>query len=137
MGEAFLTQGDPTLIVNRLIEASKPVYDSWSGTCDEGRNSYSYVYKENPKSTVPSRCSVYLNNTAYYYYSYNSTRWDVTSPTAGQTVFLTPGSTINFVNARATCILGMESTGRLYFRSGITGLGGSSLYFNLALTWEY
>ena len=137
MSEAYLVKGDPTLIIKDIVNEAKPVYDSWSDSVDEGRNSYSYVYKDNPKSSVPARCSVMFNSTAYFYYHYSGKKWNVTSPQAGSTVYLTPGSTVTLENDRSPTILGMENSGRLYVRCGVSDSGGSDLYFNFALTWEY
>ena len=102
------------------------------------KNSATYSYKDNPRSgQIPTRCTVFFNSTAYYYYGYFDSRWDITAPAAQQTIYLTPGSSTTLVNSRGTTVLGMESSGRLYIKSGPTGSGGSTLYWDFSLTWEY
>lgn len=135
MGEAYLVAGDPTLIVQKLIDASKPYEVSWVDSMSENKNTSGYKYFTLPDSRVPTKVTFYYNETPYVYYS-SSSNWYSTDPVSGSTKKITPGAYFTINQSRCTWRMGVDTDGRPYSFTA-SSLGGSNCYWNVLLTFEY
>lgn len=136
MGEAFLVSGDPTLIIQKLIQAQKPYESSWVDSMDENKNTEGYKYFSLPDSRKPVKVTFYFNETPYALYSYSGSKWNSTDPVSGSTKIVTPGGSFSIQQTRCTWRMGVSSDGRPYSYTS-SGVGGSDCYWNVLLTLEY